>query len=169
MLSPRTQTAVIQFAQQRAASVELEDQRRQVQELTQSKKQIQAELADLKDKLEVEMMAKNEETNIRRQLQARLQELELQGVEGGDGDGAGRDAVEDEVLLRLRVYRSLGIDVERDERDGEFARAVVRETIKSSPKRYVSLGGNSRLFWLLGWFPRTIVLSLFWWVFSKKA
>ena len=51
----------------------------------------------------------------------------------------------------------------------EFARAVVRETIKKSPKRYVSLGGNSRLFWLLGWFPRTVVLSLFWWVFSKKA
>ena len=52
-----------QFAQQRAAHVELEDQRRQVQELTQSKKQIQAELADLKDRLEVELMAKNEESS----------------------------------------------------------------------------------------------------------
>ena len=52
-----------QFAQQRAANIELEDQRRQVQELTQYKKQIQGELADLKDRLEVEMMAKNEESS----------------------------------------------------------------------------------------------------------
>lgn len=66
-------------------------------------------------------------------LAARLQELELQGVEG-DGtvtgeDGVSRgskDPVDDEVLLRLKVYRSLGIDIERDDRDGEWSRAVVR-------------------------------------------
>lgn len=63
-------------------------------------------------------------------LAARLQELELQGVEGEDGGRRGRDAVDDEVLLRLKVYRSLGIDLERDERDGEWSKAVVRNDRK---------------------------------------
>ena len=62
-------------------------------------------------------------------LSARLQELDLQGV---DGDEVARrhDAVDDEVLLRLKVYRSLGIDIERDDRDGEWTRAVVRNDRK---------------------------------------
>lgn len=71
-------------------------------------------------------------------LAARLQELELQGVEGGgaggdEGGGGGarrRDFVDDEVLLRLKVYRSLGIDIERDDKDGEWARAVIRNDRK---------------------------------------
>lgn len=62
-------------------------------------------------------------------LAARLQELELQGVEG-DVNARRRDFVDDEVLLRLRVYRSLGVDIERDEKDGEWARAVVRNDRK---------------------------------------
>ncbi|KAL2114765.1 hypothetical protein VUR80DRAFT_75 [Thermomyces stellatus] len=62
-------------------------------------------------------------------LSARLQELELQGVEGEEG-GRRRDLVEDEVLLRLKVYRSLGIDIERDEENGEFTKAVVRNDRK---------------------------------------
>ena len=57
-------------------------------------------------------------------LQARLQELELQGVEGGMG--ARRSLVEDEVLLKLKVYRSLGIEAERDAESGEYVKAVVR-------------------------------------------
>ncbi|KAK5998249.1 putative kinetochore protein SPC24 [Cladobotryum mycophilum] len=62
-------------------------------------------------------------------LAARLQELELQGVEGSE-EGRRRDPVDDEVLLRLKVYRSLGIEIERDEKDGEWARAVVRNDRK---------------------------------------
>lgn len=62
-------------------------------------------------------------------LSARLQELELQGVEGEEG-GRRRDVVEDEVLLRLKVYRSLGIDIERDEEGGEFTKAIVRNDRK---------------------------------------
>ncbi|KAB5576433.1 Spc24 subunit of Ndc80-domain-containing protein [Coniochaeta sp. 2T2.1] len=58
------------------------------------------------------------------ELRGRLQELELQGFDGGDSKGG--NTVEDEVLLRLRVYRSLGIEIERDEKEGEFSRAVVR-------------------------------------------
>ncbi|KAI0954365.1 hypothetical protein AcV7_007621 [Taiwanofungus camphoratus] len=63
--------------QQRAAQVELEDQRRQLQELSLAKKQMQSEIIDLKDRLEVEMVAKNEEIGAKRQLQMRLQELEI--------------------------------------------------------------------------------------------
>ncbi|OTB15518.1 hypothetical protein K445DRAFT_108667 [Daldinia sp. EC12] len=64
-------------------------------------------------------------------LSARLQELELQGLEGSPEEAAKRrDPVDDEVLLRLKVYRSLGIDLERDEKDGEFSRAIVRNDRK---------------------------------------
>ncbi|KAI9167191.1 putative kinetochore protein SPC24 [Paramyrothecium foliicola] len=62
-------------------------------------------------------------------LAARLQELELQGVEG-DEAARRRDPVDDEVLLRLKVYRSLGIDIERDDKDGEWTKAVVRNDRK---------------------------------------
>ncbi|KAK4148991.1 Spc24 subunit of Ndc80-domain-containing protein [Chaetomidium leptoderma] len=77
------------------------------------------------------------------ELSGRLQELELQGVDGGGcgeagGNGGGGAAggmmmggsVEDEVLLRLKVYRSLGIEIERDSTDGEFNRVVVRNDRK---------------------------------------
>lgn len=91
-------------------------------------------------------------------LGARLQELELQGVEGrdgADGGGSGRDAVEDEVLLRLRVYRSLGIDVERDERDGEFARAVVRNDRKGDV-HVVNLDKKFSRFFYANYFWQTL-------------
>jgi kinetochore protein Spc24 len=68
------------------------------------------------------------------ELSGRLQELELQGVDGGaavgDAGGGGMGGVEDEVLLRLKVYRSLGMEIERDSRDGEFNRVVVRNDRK---------------------------------------
>lgn len=48
-------------------------------------------------------------------------EIEIQGVEGGEG--AKRTQVEDEVLLKLRLYRELGL--ERDTSDGE-EKVVVR-------------------------------------------
>jgi kinetochore protein Spc24, fungi type len=40
--------------------------------------------------------------------------------------GARRSLVEDEVLLKLKVYRSLGIEAERDVESGEYVKAVVR-------------------------------------------
>ena len=65
------------------------------------------------------------------ELVARLQEVEMQGVDGGEGATAtGGGGVEDEVLLRLKVYRSLGMEIERDGRDGEFSRVVVRNDRK---------------------------------------
>ncbi|KAK3898260.1 putative kinetochore protein SPC24 [Staphylotrichum tortipilum] len=64
------------------------------------------------------------------ELVARLQEVEMQGVDGGEqagGGAGGMGGVEDEVLLRLKVYRSLGIEIEREGGEkGEFSRVVVR-------------------------------------------
>jgi myosin protein heavy chain len=41
--------------------LELEDQRRQVQELSKAKKQLENEVSELRDRLELEVIAKNEE------------------------------------------------------------------------------------------------------------
>lgn len=61
-------------------------------------------------------------------LQSKLQELDVQGVEGGEDSfpsvRASRSAVDDEVLLMLRVYRDLGIHVDKDE-DGEYKKVAI--------------------------------------------
>ncbi|RDW91977.1 hypothetical protein BP5796_01371 [Coleophoma crateriformis] len=59
-------------------------------------------------------------------LQAKLQELELQGVDGRDM--AKRPQIEDETSLKLKVYRSLGIDIERE--NGEYSKAIIRNAQK---------------------------------------
>jgi kinetochore protein Spc24 len=47
--------------------------------------------------------------------------------EGGDAEGAmGSGGSEDEMLLKLKVYRMLGIDVDPDEKTGVYQRVVVR-------------------------------------------
>ncbi|GAB7356809.1 hypothetical protein MBLNU459_g7693t1 [Dothideomycetes sp. NU459] len=66
-----------------------------------------------------------------RGLRGVLARLEEGGDEGGAGEAARTPAqrrAEDEIVLKLRVYRSLGIDAEMDPRTGEFGRAVVRNT-----------------------------------------
>ena len=57
-------------------------------------------------------------------LQARLQELELQGVEGGENVRTG--LVADETTLKLKIYR--GLDMEPGKTDGEidYSKVVVR-------------------------------------------
>jgi len=52
-----------QVVQQRAAQLELEDQRRQVQEFSKAKKQLENEVSELRDRLELEVIAKNEEAS----------------------------------------------------------------------------------------------------------
>ncbi|KAI1487184.1 Spc24 subunit of Ndc80-domain-containing protein [Biscogniauxia mediterranea] len=87
-------------------------------------------------------------------LAARLQELELQGLEGAAA-GQPHDPVDDEVLLRLRVYRSLGIDLERDERDGEFAKAIVRNDRKGDV-HVVNLDKKFSRFFYANYFWQTL-------------
>jgi hypothetical protein len=43
--------------------LDLEDQRRQVQELSKAKKQLENEVSELRDRLELEAMSRNEEAS----------------------------------------------------------------------------------------------------------
>lgn len=49
----------------------------------------------------------------------------------------------------------------------DFARKVVRETVKKDPTRYMTLGGGAFLCKISLWLPRTWVLGFFWRKFSK--
>ncbi|KAI1006976.1 hypothetical protein K3495_g1243 [Podosphaera aphanis] len=60
-------------------------------------------------------------------LQARLQELEIQGA--GGGENMRQVLVHDEITLKLKIYRGLGIDIHRDD-ESEHYKAVIRNTTK---------------------------------------
>lgn len=61
-------------------------------------------------------------------LKMRLAELDEQGVEGDERARRQREA-DDPTVLRLWLYRSLGINLEQDER-GEYKKAVVGDQRK---------------------------------------
>lgn len=61
-------------------------------------------------------------------LKERLADLEAQGLEGDETTRREREA-EDSTILRLKIYRSLGIDIEPDEA-GNFKRAIIRNSRK---------------------------------------
>ncbi|KAL4941255.1 putative kinetochore protein spc24 [Aspergillus oleicola] len=61
-------------------------------------------------------------------LKERLADLEAQGVEGDETTRREREA-DDAILLRLKIYRALGIDIEPDEA-GNFTKAVIRNSRK---------------------------------------
>jgi cell division protein FtsB len=63
MFSSDAKLTVPQVVQQRAAQLELEDQRRQVQEFSKAKKQLENEVSELRDRLELEVIAKNDEAS----------------------------------------------------------------------------------------------------------
>ena len=63
MFGARERLRFSQVVQQRAAQLELEDQRRQVQEHSKAKKQLENEVSELRDRLELEVIAKNEEAS----------------------------------------------------------------------------------------------------------
>ncbi|KAL2851976.1 putative kinetochore protein spc24 [Aspergillus pseudoustus] len=61
-------------------------------------------------------------------LKERLADLEAQGVEGDETTRRERE-IDDAILLRLKIYRALGIDIEPDEA-GNFTKAVIRNSRK---------------------------------------
>ncbi|KAK8188081.1 kinetochore protein-like protein spc24 [Phyllosticta capitalensis] len=61
-------------------------------------------------------------------LKGELEDVEAQGVEGGERKVD--LAEEDAVVLKLRAYRSLGIDVEADPTTGNYNKAVIRNAAK---------------------------------------
>jgi kinetochore protein Spc24 len=81
-----------------------------------------------------------------------LQELELQGVEGGDN--AKRGLVDDEISLKLKVYRGLGIDIERDEK-GEYSKAVIRNGRKGDV-HVVNMDSKFSRFFYANYFWQTL-------------
>ncbi|TVY58516.1 putative kinetochore protein spc24 [Lachnellula cervina] len=86
-------------------------------------------------------------------LQSRLQELEQQGVEGGDN--VRRGLVDDEIGLKLKVYRGLGIDIERDTEGGEYNKAIVRNG-KLGDVHIVNMDGKFSRFFYANYFWNTL-------------
>jgi kinetochore protein Spc24, fungi type len=63
-------------------------------------------------------------------LKSRLQEIDMQGVDGGgDANRATKTSAENEIVLKLKIYRMFGIDIQPDEA-GNFTKAVIRNTAK---------------------------------------
>ncbi|KAF2684063.1 kinetochore protein-like protein spc24 [Lentithecium fluviatile CBS 122367] len=56
-----------------------------------------------------------------------LGELESEGVEGGERE---KGPEEDATILKLKIYRTLGIDVEADATTGQYNKAVIRNAAK---------------------------------------
>lgn len=78
-------------------------------------------------------------------LRQQLNTLEREGVEGGrKADGA-----EDEIVLKLQFYRSLGIDARRDETSGDFKKAVICNAERGDVHVVDIDGGrvDANLFW----------------------
>jgi kinetochore protein Spc24 len=85
-------------------------------------------------------------------LQAKLQELEIQGVDGGDS--AKRLQIQDEILLKLACYKSFGFEVERKANgEGDFDRVIVRG---SGGVQIVSLDGKFSKFFYANHFWKTL-------------
>ncbi|KAI0666368.1 nonmuscle myosin heavy chain b [Trametes maxima] len=122
------------LVQQRAAQIEVEDQRRQVQELSAAKKQLQSEVTSLKERLDAEILSKNDEIAIKRSLQARLQELEITSSTTATIHSELQEAIEayktktDEYLKR---YEEAEINRAKAARAEAFARRALADAEKA--------------------------------------
>ncbi|KAF2101202.1 Spc24-domain-containing protein [Rhizodiscina lignyota] len=100
--------------------------------------------------LEIEAQRMEEEL---RGLRATLGELDKQGVEGDVERN--RDVGDDEVILKLKVFRSLGIDVEADASTGVYSKAVIRNTQKGDV-HVVNIDPKFSRFFYADYFWRTM-------------
>ncbi|KAF2870843.1 Spc24 subunit of Ndc80-domain-containing protein [Massariosphaeria phaeospora] len=82
-----------------------------------------------------------------------LQELEDEGVEGGVERERG--AEEDATVLKLKVYRTLGIDVEADVTTGQYNKAVIRNAAKGDV-HVVNIDPKLSRYFYTNYFWRTI-------------
>ncbi|CCM01260.1 uncharacterized protein FIBRA_03309 [Fibroporia radiculosa] len=114
------------LAQQRTAQAELEEQRHQVQELLLSKKQMQMDIAHLKDRLEVELASKKDDTSTKRQLQMRLQELEVTATAS--------TTIQSELQTALEAYKAQTNSYLKKLDEAEIARAKIARA-ESSARR----------------------------------
>ncbi|KAF4635872.1 hypothetical protein G7Y89_g2209 [Cudoniella acicularis] len=84
-------------------------------------------------------------------LQSRLQELELQGNEGGDFNKSAGSAVNDEMALRLKIYRGLGLEAEKEGGSAEYNKVIVRNG-KMGEVHIVHLENNFSKFFYANYF-----------------
>ncbi|KAI9807687.1 MAG: kinetochore-associated Ndc80 complex subunit spc24 [Sarcosagium campestre] len=61
-------------------------------------------------------------------VMSKLSDLDMQGLEGGEAE-RGKRELEDETILKLKVYRSLGVEIEADDA-GTYTKAVIRNNEK---------------------------------------
>ncbi|KAI4096327.1 MAG: hypothetical protein LQ344_001153 [Seirophora lacunosa] len=86
-------------------------------------------------------------------LKGRLHELNLQGVEG-DGHTRDKRELEDPTILKLKVYRSLGIDIDADGY-GAYNKATIRNTQKGDV-HVVNIDPRFSRFFYANYFWQTI-------------
>lgn len=86
-------------------------------------------------------------------LKAQLADLEMQGVEGDDQARREREA-DDATILQLKIYRSLGIDIEPDEA-GNYNKAIIRNT-KKGDVHVVNIDPKFSKFFYANYFWQTI-------------
>lgn len=77
--------------------------------------------------------------------------MELQGVDGGDNTKRG--LVDDEISLKLKVYRGLGIEIERE--NGEYTKAVIRNG-KKGDVHVVNMDNKFSKFFYTNYFWQTL-------------
>ncbi|KAF7197987.1 putative kinetochore protein spc24 [Pseudocercospora fuligena] len=82
-------------------------------------------------------------------LKQQLETLEKEGVEGGRNS---ERQSEDETVLKLQFYRSLGIDAGKDEKTGEYTRAVIRNSER----------GDVNVVNVDGTMPKSYYAGMFW-------
>ncbi|KAF4623779.1 hypothetical protein D9613_002174 [Agrocybe pediades] len=69
-------------------------------------------------------------------------------------------------MIQKRIATSQGPDSIPSE---VFAKEVVKNALKETPPRYMTLGGKATFFQFLKWLPRGYVLNMVWRTFSDKA
>ncbi|MCJ1355963.1 MAG: kinetochore-associated Ndc80 complex subunit spc24 [Icmadophila ericetorum] len=82
-------------------------------------------------------------------LKSKLADLESQGVEGDDAERANREG-QNPIVLKLGVYRTLGIDVETD-KAGNYSKAIIRNAQKGDV-HVVNVGPQNSDFFYANYF-----------------
>ncbi|KAH9992006.1 nonmuscle myosin heavy chain b [Russula compacta] len=127
--------------QQRGAQAEVEGSRHQIQELGQIRKQLQRELANVKDRLEAELAAKNEEANQRRQVQAHLSELQVSLASSSAAQSELREAVE-AFRAKSESYRAKLEAAEIEKVKVSRAEALLQQSITDAGKAQTTLAAE---------------------------
>ncbi|MCJ1466475.1 kinetochore-associated Ndc80 complex subunit spc24 [Pseudocyphellaria aurata] len=86
-------------------------------------------------------------------LKGRLHELDMQGVEGDEATKAKRE-IDDPTILKLKIFRSLGIDAEADNA-GKYNKAIIRN-IKKGDVHVVNIDPKFSRFFYAQYFWQTI-------------